>query len=404
MSDEHNQRFAPLLFAAGIGALALLLYTVREIANPFVACGLALFVLYRLRRETYARPLLWAALMITAIWVVYDVSAILVPFAIAFLFAFLFDPLVTRLAPRVPRWVSALCILVVIISIAVTAGMFLVPPVILQLQDLTRSASTLVSSLSFWFSEGGLSNLLRSVNLPEAQVKSFVGDQIAPRAQAILATAFNAVLQFVSSGTYLLGQIVNIVLMPFLGFYLLKDFPALRAAAHKFLIAIKAPSQSLQALADIDALVSAYLRGQLFVASITGALAAIIFSFGGVPYAILLGLMIAVLDVVPYVGLIANITFSCIVVLLGPEPSAPKVMFVAGVILALNLLETNVIAPRIIGQRVGLHPVVIILSIFVFAHVLGLVGLLIAVPTTAVAGYLVRAWLNARVSTAQEPQ
>lgn len=390
-------RYAIVLFCAAVLLFGVLVYTVREIVNPFVIMAACVLILYPMRRERYARRLLWAAVLFTGAWVVYDVSAILVPFLIAFLFAYLFDPLVTKLSARFPRWVITLAVVLALIGVFVTIGMFLIPLAFSQVYQLLHSVVSLAQQIAGWYEQGGLSDVLRRVNLPEDKIKSFLGDQLAPRVQLVLESVFGAVLQFLTSVSFVLGQVVNIVLMPFLGFYLLKDFPAIRAGAKRVLVAFNAPPAIITSIGDIDGIVNAYARGQLIVGCITGALAAGIFTIGGVPYAILLGLMIAVLDVVPYVGLLANIAISVLVVELSGEPSLWMGIYAVGVLLGLNILEVNVIAPRIIGKRVGLPPVLLILSIFIFAHEFGIIGVLIAVPVSAVVAYIIRVWLDARV-------
>lgn len=397
-TQPSGEWFPSLLFIAGLGSYFLLLYTVRDIINPYVACAIAAFLLFPLRHGAHARRMLWAVVLTAVLWIAYDVSAILEPFLVAFLFAFLCDPLVTRLSRRIPRWISAALILLVLVGFAVMVGMFIIPPVIGQVEQLTRNVVYTAQNLSTWYTGGGLSALLQSFNVPEDRAKSFLADQVAPHVQEILGVMFAAILQFLASGVYSMGKLINIVLLPFLGFYLLKDFPEIKAAVKRLLTAFHAPATAVHALKDIDALVSSFFRAQVLVACITGTLAGTIFYFTGVPYAFLLGLMIAILDVIPYFGLFANMTITTMVVLLAPDPSFSRVVLVIGVLLGLNLLEANVIAPRILGQQVGLHPVAIILSIFVFAHEFGIVGLLVAVPTTAVLTYIVRLWLKNRAA------
>lgn len=394
--DPSTSRFSQILYGAAVLAFLLLMYTVRDIVNPFAVGAVTMFLAYPLRREAYARRLLWAAGLVTLGWGLYDVREVLAPFVLAFVLAFLFDPVVTRVSSRVPRWVSALVIMLTIIGVAVLIGAFVIPPLFAQLDQLLRGISTIVNSASSWYSQGGLADLLVALRVPEDRVQAFIAEQLSPRLQSVLQTTMVAVLSFIANASSVIGQIVNVVLVPVLGFYLLKDFSVIRSSVKKFLTTMDVSPVASRSITEIDRLLSAYLRGQLLVAVIIGTLAAIIFSIAGVPYAFVLGLVIAVLDVVPYVGLIASIGFSLAVVLLGPAPTIGMMVFVFAVTIVLHMLETYVIAPRIIGGRVGLHPVAIILSVFVFAHELGFLGLVIAVPASAVVAHLVRTWIAQR--------
>jgi len=100
------------------------------------------------------------------------------------------------------------------------------------------------------------------------------------------------------------------------------------------------------------------------------------------PYAILLGLLAGVLNIVPYVGLAITLVIGLLVSLTGPDPFITSLKIVAA-IESVRILESSYIAPRIVGNRVGLHPVWVILSILIFAQQLGVLGLVIAVPMAA---------------------
>jgi predicted PurR-regulated permease PerM len=106
-------------------------------------------------------------------------------------------------------------------------------------------------------------------------------------------------------------------------------------------------------------------------------------------------MMTAFLDFIPYVGLLISLLVSCIVALMGADPAAMKVVGVAIMYVALKLFENTVLAPKIIGSKVGVHPVLMILALFVFGHFLGFIGLLIAIPTTAIIMQFFNTWEEA---------
>ncbi len=116
----------------------------------------------------------------------------------------------------------------------------------------------------------------------------------------------------------------------------------------------------------------------------------------GVRYPLVLGIMTGVLDFVPYVGLITSLVVSCVVAVFSGEPLALKVIAVIVMFLSQKVLEATVLAPKIVGSHVGLHPVLLILCLFVFGYFLGFIGLLIAVPATALLIAGVKEWEMAR--------
>jgi predicted PurR-regulated permease PerM len=106
----------------------------------------------------------------------------------------------------------------------------------------------------------------------------------------------------------------------------------------------------------------------------------------------MLGVIAAVLDLVPYFGLIVTMVVAAIVAAFSGPPILPKVLFALGFIETLRIFETMYLSPKIVGSKVGLHPLIVIFSILVFFYFLGFVGLLIAVPVTALLILLVREW------------
>jgi predicted PurR-regulated permease PerM len=152
-----------------------------------------------------------------------------------------------------------------------------------------------------------------------------------------------------------------------------------------------------------DDLIGHYLRGALTVALLQGIVISVLFSIMDIKYALLLGLLAAILDLVPYFGLLTIMVLSAIVATFSEPPILMKVIFALGSIGFLHLLEVVFLSPRIVGGRVGLHPLLIILTLLVFMYFLGFIGLLIAVPATALVLLFVRDW-EARRRGVASPQ
>jgi predicted PurR-regulated permease PerM len=193
-----------------------------------------------------------------------------------------------------------------------------------------------------------------------------------------------------------------VFLVPFLTFYILTDFPKI---GHRFRLLF--PRKIRDRVGDYmeraDDLIGHYLRGVLTVAVLQGIIISVIFSVMDIKYALLLGLLAAILDLVPYFGLLTILIMSCIVATFSEPPIIPKVIFAIGSIGFLHLAEVVFLSPKFIGGRVGLHPLLIILSLLVFAYFLGFVGLIIAVPATALILLFVRDWEDRRRGIVHRP-
>jgi len=229
---------------------------------------------------------------------------------------------------------------------------------------------------------GKLFDFLASFGVDVTDAQTFITEQLSPRIESILKSLFETLFGFVSGVSSIMLQIMNLIIIPFLFFYILKDFPDILRRFG----AMARPEKrgKLEKIArSVDDVLGQYFRGAIVVAIIQGTIATIGLSLIGVRYSLVLGIMTGILDFIPYVGLIISLVVSCIVALMSGDPVLTKVIAVIILFLSQKLLEAVYLGPKIIGTKVGLHPVVLILSLMVFGYFLGFIGMLIAVPATA---------------------
>jgi predicted PurR-regulated permease PerM len=169
-----------------------------------------------------------------------------------------------------------------------------------------------------------------------------------------------------------------VVLTPVLTFYLLRDWDRLTGYVAALLPARRRDSM-LSFAREYDSLLARYLRGQVLVAVIIGTLTALGLWVARFPYAFLVGVVVAVLGVVPYLGLVLSLIPAIIIALVSGNVVASLVK-VAVVFGAAQGLEGAVVSPRIVGVSVGLHPVWVVLALAMGGFFFGFVGLLLAVP------------------------
>jgi predicted PurR-regulated permease PerM len=363
--------------------LLVLGYTVNVIISPFVLVGAILYLLYPFKEALLARRLMWLSAGVFLIWFLYSLLGLLTPFIVAFLLAYILNPLVTKLAARnFPRWASSLALVILMIGVAALVVLFVIPPAAQQFQGILNGAAVIAQDVSSLLKSGKLFEFLASYGIDVAKAQTFIGEQLSPRLEKILTTLFGALFGFVTSVSSLVLHLINVIIIPFLFVYLLKDFPQILER-----VASLAPDINRKRVAEfgrkVDEILGQYFRGAIIVAIIQGAIATIGLTIIGVNYSLVLGIMTGILDFIPYVGLLISLTVSCIVALMSGEPILGKVIAVVVLFLSQKLLEAVVLGPKIIGTKVGLHPVLLILSLLVFGYFLGFIGMLIAVPSTA---------------------
>ena len=381
-----NRTGSPSDIAAyALAGLALIAvgYAVHAVLSPFVVVAAVIYLLYPFRSQEFVQRAMVASVALLALWGFSAVFSLLVPFLIAYVLAYLFDPLVTRLAVRrIPRWVASLAIVLLLVGSLVTAGLFIAPIIGVQLESLVTGVQRLVESTTAWLGSDEPLRLLSRIGIPPDRARDLVSTNIAPRIEGIVTAIVNAVLGLLTGVSSIAMQLLNIVIIPFLLFFLLKDFPVIGARFVGLFPADRRPDVHAF-MATVDGVMGRYVRGAVFVALIQGAIAALALWIIGVSSPLVLGLMTGLLDFIPYIGLATSLAVASIVALFSGEPVGTKVLAVVIVYLSQKLLEATVLAPKIIGAQVGLHPVVLILSLLVFGYFLGFLGLLIAVPVTA---------------------
>lgn len=385
-------RIEIVLLTGAVLLLLVLIYTIQVIVSPFLVLGAILFLLYPLRGYDLAKKIMWLSIILFALWFLFTISSLLAPFVVSLILAYVLNPIVDRFERwNVARWITSLVLILFMVAIITLTLFFVLPVVLTQVEGVLESLSRLIADFNTWIAESRITKVLERYGISSEDVRTTLSSHLAPKVEDILKNLFKGMVVLVSSLGGLLTQIFYVVLVPFLTFYILTDFPKIYDRLLKLF-----PSRHRDRVADYlqsaDEVIGLYLRGALTVAFLQGILVAILLSVVGIKYALMLGVIAAILDLVPYFGLIITMVIAVIVAAFSDPPILPKVLFALGAIEILRIFETMYLSPRIVGSKVGLHPLLVIFSILVFFYFLGFIGLLIAVPTTAIIILAVREW------------
>jgi predicted PurR-regulated permease PerM len=332
------------------------------------------------------RLLLWLALGLLVIWLIWAAMDVLIPYFVGAVVAYLLLPLVNWLHRHMPSrlqaWGVARAIAIVItylLVIALIAGIFafLVPIIIEQINVLEESWPDLVSTVRDW-GERGL-GWYQEIEIPlewrttiETNLRDLLDDVVAAVQEGVVVTVRTV------SGT--VGFIIGLIVIPFWLFYILHDESQVTAGVLRAL-----PEQARADVIAISRLVddvlSAYIRGQLLLVLFVGLLALISLFIIGVPFALVLAIIAGLFEVLPFVGPILGAIPAVLVALLSDPGSA---IWVALAFFGIQQIENLVLAPRIAGESVKLHPAAVMVVIVVGNAVAGFLGLLLAVPIAAI--------------------
>jgi len=298
-------------------------------------------------------------------------SAVLAPFVIAMIISYVLNPIVNLLnARRVPRTAAVLLIYAVFFVSITVILMNLIPVFVKQLKELDEYLPQLGFKAQYYMDSVNRSELLppsvrEGLNQAIREVERSVSESISRFVEHIGST-INAVF---------VGFIV-----PFLVFYILKDFKLIERTALA-IVPKKHRLESIRLLIDIDQALGNYVRGQFIVCVVIGVLAYIGYWLIGMPYPLLLASIVALFNIIPYLGPFLG---AAPALLMAATISLKMVALVAVVNIVVQTLESNVISPQVVGRKLHMHPLVIIFVLLVGGELAGIVGLILAVPMFAV--------------------
>jgi predicted PurR-regulated permease PerM len=192
-----------------------------------------------------------------------------------------------------------------------------------------------------------------------------------------------------SGGRALVSLFSLIVVTPVVAFYLIYDWHRMLKTVDGW-VPVHQRATVRQLAREIDAAIAGFVRGQSAVCLILGSFYAVALTLSGLNFGLLIGLISGLITFIPYVGSMTGLILSLGVAVAQFWPDYTSILIVLGIFLVGQFLEGNVLAPKLVGESVGLHPVWLIFALLAFGYLFGFVGLLVAVPLAATIGVLAR--------------
>ena len=385
VTEGRLQIWRVLQAIVALFVFGLLVFGVQELLNPFVLFLILLIVLIPFRRAPGYVLLVSVAAILTMYWLLATTGFLLAPFVLGFGLAYVLDPLVDALVERrVARSLAIVLLALPVVGAGVAAVLFGIPALVGQIDELVQAAPELVALVGDWLS--GIREFVVGIpgvdedvvpdlaNLDPEEIVAFLQE----RREQLASGTWRGVLGLgrgLGSAATVAGYVF---LTPILTFYLLRDYDGILARL-RGLLPRSREAGVVEFAREYDVLLSRYLRGQLTVALIIGVLTGTLLLVVRFPYAFLLGALAGVMGLIPFLGLVLSIIPAVIIALVSGSVlwSLAKVAFVYGLV---QILDSGIISPRVVGDSVGLHPVWIVLALSVAGFFFGFVGLLISVP------------------------
>ncbi|RYH10657.1 AI-2E family transporter [Tropicimonas sp. IMCC6043] len=324
---------------------------------------------------------IWGTAAVVLLVVLWFLGGVILPFVLGAAIAYLLDPIADWFEARgLSRPLGVSIIMLFALLLFAMAILLVIPMLIRETADLFATLPDLARNLEDFLTKRFPS--LVDAESPIRQSLAAIGETLSSRGAELLNTALSSVSGVVSILTLLL-------IVPVVAFYLLLDWDRMVAEVDDLLPRDHAPTIRFLA-SEIDRTLAAFIRGQGLVCFLLGLYYIIGLTAVGLNFGLVVGALAGLLTFIPYIGALVGGGLAIGLALFQFWGDWTQMALVAGIFFSGQMLEGNVITPRLVGSSVGLHPVWLLLALSVFGTLFGFVGMLVAVPLAASIGVIVR--------------
>ncbi|MBN2725384.1 MAG: AI-2E family transporter [Deltaproteobacteria bacterium] len=340
--------------------------------------------------DRLVRLIITLVLIASGLWLLNYLSDVLIPFAIAFLLAYLINPLVILYQKKIKSRSSA-SILAILTVVIIFTGIFwiTIPQITSEIKSMGKLVHKLLTSaqIAQRAQEKLPDDIWKAMKdyTSKKEFQDFLkNDDFLKITQVVVPKLLPGIKGLVNGAASLIGFLLGITLIFLYLIFLLIDFQRVRSS-WKELIPIPLRPKILSFVEDFKQAMNRYFRAQAMIALIVGILHAIGFLIVGLPLAIILGLLVGVLNMVPYLQLITLIPAALLSIMAALESGRDiwvQLIMTGTVFLVIQMIQDLFLVPKIMGKFTGLSPAMILLSLSIWGKLLGFLGLIIAIPAS----------------------
>lgn len=311
---------------------------------------------------------------------VYYLQAILTPFIVGMILAYLGDPVVDRLEQqRVNRTMAVLIVFVIFLLLLVGMAVVVIPVLLDEVSVLVSD----IPEILVWLQSVASPYLVANFNIDPFDISlNRLKESVLDNWHQAGGFLGNLVQELTASGMAMINALISIALVPVVAFYLLRDWDDCIEKIRE-MIPLSLEPKVVTLTRECDEVLSQFLRGQLLIMCVLGCVYASGLTFVGLDLALLIGLVSGLASIVPYLGFAIGLCSAIIAALFQFQDLVP-VVYIVMVFLLGQGLEGIILTPLLVGDRIGLHPVAVIFAVMAGGHLFGFFGVLLALPIAAV--------------------
>ena len=308
------------------------------------------------------------------------ISEAIRPFFIAFIISYLLQPAIEFVASKfkLSNKISSIVVYLIFLSIFFTALTLLVPVIYGQVSTFVNN----IPKYKDYFQAEILPPIMTKIYAVEPNIADKIRDSLSNFINSIFTILGSLANNFWHYTLITINIFVLFLLIPIILFYFLRDWTRI-IENMKSLLPLKSRHKILGILSSINSLLAAYIRGQLNICLMLSIYYSISFSIIGIDLALLLGILTGFLVIIPFIGTLISFLLTLTVGYL-TFSATTKLFYIIVVYLIGNICESYILTPKIIGDKIGLHPLWIIFSIFACGSLFGFIGIFFAIPIAGV--------------------
>lgn len=360
--------------------------------------------------KPWARNLTISLICLAIVILFFGMRSVLAPVFIALAMAYVFDPLIDRMEKwKISRSMGIVVLCLLFVLALLSLSLYLLPRLLSELDALTSKlpeyGRKLVESINAYLNQENVKQFqlehAEEIELYKANALSWFQENAGQLASSITSGLASS---FKSLGV-LMGNLLGLVIIPVLAFYLLRDFNIMTGKLIH-LVPLKRREAVEDLVGELHITMSNFIKGQLLVALILSLIYTVGLSIAGCPASLLIGVLAGFANLIPYLGFAIGFVPAVLLTYLSGNPSWQ--IIVAGLTFVVGqMLEGMVITPKIVGESIGLHPVVVLIGLMIGGTYFGFTGMILALPATAVLMVLLRRtyslYVNSRLFHDGEP-
>lgn len=334
----------------------------------------------------FQKALLGVILILAGLtWFTVEISSILLPFVLAFVLAYFLHPAVVSLQNNhISRTLATSIITSIFCLFVISVFLVLIP--ILQTQILTLMIKVPVVADVLWQKIQAIVLYTKENIAPEQLQK--ISEMVSQTVFSLFNTMGSKMLKMLTGGIVFFNIVSLILITPVVLFYVLRDWTCVEDKMSD-LIPQKSKKKVTEIFTEINMVLSGFIRGQASVCLLLGLFYGVGLSVIGLDLGLLVGLLSGILSFIPYFGFLTGIVLSCLLALV-QQASLSLWIGILIVFIIGQILESYILTPKLVGDKVGLHPVWVIFALLAGGVLCGFIGVLVAVPVAAVIGVFIR--------------